>query len=546
MKDISRRSFLKTGALGALATALVPMTADWSPVFARSGSELIFRPFPHPWMPEFNYVYAADEFEDPFRSTMQVDKQGVTIPVEFGDRKFSVNARWYVEGFGYLWLSADNGGEFYAVNENRNHSSYNLNYEFARTRVVRNRQVRARYEKGGSRFSDEVVSLMDLSEELFEDAGKIISYGERAASLSDRALKYALWAGEKMELEHARSQIEKLKRQDNVYFGCETRQFIWAKHDDFVKRFVELFNFATVTHYIWDTWYTHFEPTEGQYNWGVKDDIVNWLSENNITIQGRPMFWFHPIVTPEWLKNKNFDDLKHYVRHHVTTLLTHYGERVLQWEVVNEYHDWANIHNHTPEQITEIVRLACDTTKEINPKVVRILNNCAPWAEYAAWGRMARQKEPADRPLRSPRKFIQNLIEAGVDFDVLGIQVYFPRRDLSDIMRMIERFEKFGKPIYITEIGATSGPTADLISTGKMKLPEEPYEWHRHWDEELQADWLEQVYTMYYSRPTIKAINWYDFADFRTFILNGGLVKEDGTTKRSFHRLKNLLENWKR
>lgn len=546
MKDISRRSFLKTGALGALATALVPITADWSSVFARSASELIFRPFPHPWMPEFNYAYAADEFEDPFRSTMQINKQGVTVPVEFGDRKFSVNARWYVEGFGYLWLSADNGGEFYAVNENRNHSSYNLNYEFARTRVVRNRQVRARYEKGGSRFSDEVVSLMDLSEELFEDAGKIISYGERAASLSDRALKYALWAGEKMELEHARSQIDKLKRQDKVYFGCETRQFIWAKHDDFVKRFVELFNFATVTHYIWDTWYTHFEPTEGQYNWGVKDDIVNWLSENNITIQGRPMFWFHPIVTPEWLKNKNFDDLKHYVRRHVTNLLTHYGERVLQWEVVNEYHDWANIHNHTPEQITEIVRLACDTTKEINPKVVRILNNCAPWAEYAAWGRMARQKEPADRPLRSPRKFIQNLIEAGVDFDVLGIQVYFPRRDLSDIMRMIERFEKFGKPIYITEIGATSGPTADLISTGKMKLPEEPYEWHRHWDEELQADWLEQVYTMYYSRPTIKAINWYDFADFRTFILNGGLVKEDGTTKRSFHRLKNLLENWKR
>lgn len=546
MKEISRRSFLKTSAVGTMAATMAPAVTGLSSIFAHTAQEMIFRPYPYPWMPEFNYAYAADELEDPFRSAMRVNQQGVVVPADFGKPKFSVNARWYVEGFGYLWLSADNGGEFYSVENSNGRPAFNLNYEFARSRIIRNRQVRKRYEKKGKLFSSEVSHLMDLSEDLFEDAGKILSYGERAANLADRALKYALWTGEKIELENAKANIEKLKRRDNVYFGCETRQFVWAKHEEFVKKFAELFNFATVTHYEWDSWYEHFEPEEGRYNWGVKDDIVNWLLENRITIQGRPMFWFHPIVTPEWLKNKNFDELKKYVRQHVFDLVNHYGDQVQQWEVVNEYHDWANIHNHTPEQITEIVRLACDTTKEANPKVVRILNNCAPWAEYAAWGRMARQKQPADRPLRSPRKFIQDLIEAGVDFDVLGIQVYFPRRDLSDIVRIIERFEKFGKPIYITEIGATSGPTADLISTGKMKLPDEPYEWHRHWDEELQADWLEQVYTLYYSRPAIKAINWYDFADFRTFILNGGLVKEDGAPKRSYFRMKKLLDSWGR
>jgi len=73
-----------------------------------------------------------------------------------------------------------------------------------------------------------------------------------------------------------------------------------------------------------------------------------------------------------------------------------------------------------------------------------------------------------------------------------------------------------------------------------------PYDWHRAWDEELQADWLEQVYTLYYSRLNIKAINWYDFSNFRPFIVNGGLVTESCEPKQSFYRLKELLRSWNR
>lgn len=541
MCALSRRDFLKSGALGA--AALGTGFLDRPPLFAAAARERIFRAWPHPWMPEFTTAYAADANEDPFRSGIRVDRGEVIVPAEMADQRFSVNARWYVEGFGYLYLAADNGGRYYSQDDP---AQYNLNYEFARSRVSRNRAVQRRYEEQGSRFSAEVRHLMALAEELLEDAGKRAGEGEQAARRADRSLFYALQAGELIELEQARQRIDRQKRLESFYFGCETRQFIWAKHDEFIQRFSELFNFATITHYIWDSWYEHFEPEEGRYNWGIKDDILAWLEEKGIVAQGRPLFWFHPIVTPDWLKEKGLDDLKRYIANHARHVVGHYGERVLQWEIFNEYHDWANIHNHTPEETTELVRLACDTTREVNPRVVRILNNCAPWAEYAAWGRMARQKEPASRSLRSPRRFIQDLVEAGVEFDVLGIQIYFPRRDLSDIVRMLERLEKFGKPIYITELGATSGPTADLVATGKMTLPVEPFEWHRPWDEELQADWLEQVYTLYYSRPAIQAVNWYDFADFRTHILNGGLIREDGGQKRSFHRLKELLSRWNR
>lgn len=495
-------------------------------------------------MPLLDWAYAADEFEDPFASPMTVGRDGIAVDKGIGKRPYSVNARWYVPGFGLVWLSADNAGKKYSHEDASRSGPFNLNYEFARSRVARNAEVAGRYEKQGTVFSPEVVHLRHLTEELLNDAFKALSDGEQCGAISNKCLNYALWAGEKIELEKARQDIARMQRKDQVKFGCESRQYIWAKSEDMQKRFVEVMNHATVTHYIWDTWYPLFEPSEGVYNWGIKDDIVRWLKANRISIEGRPIVWFHPSVTPDWLKNKNFDQLKKYVEKHTVNLVSHYGNDLAEWEVINEYHDWANIHNHTPAQITEITRLVCDKTRETNPKVGRLINNCCPWAEYAARGRMARMA--ATRPLRSPRKFMQDITEAGVEYEYLGIQIYFPQRDLSDIVRLLERLEQLNKPLVITEIGASSDFTAPSNTGATRGSSGEPYAWHRYWDDELQADWLEQVYTIYYSRPTIKAINWYDFSDFRPFIVNGGLIREDATPKRSFERLKSLLASWGR
>jgi endo-1,4-beta-xylanase len=538
---ITRRTFVRNVAFGAGAFAATSVAKGFSPFVIARPEGVVFRPQAHPRMPSMEFVYLADEHEDPFKSAVRITREGIEIPADVGDRRFSVNARWYVPGFGYLYLGADNGGMHYSLKDLNEDAQFNLGLEFARSRVARNLAVRERYGIEGSAFSAEVGHLTALSQELLRDAEKQPALGDRTGQLANRALLYALQAGEKIELEHAQNLIARKGKRD-AWFGCESRQYVWARSEEMVKRFTELFGFATITHYVWDSWYELFEPREGVYNFGVKDNIVRWLEENQITIQGRPLFWFHPTVTPEWLKQKSFSELKSYMEKHVRNVLGHYGDHILQWEVFNEYHDWANIHGHTPDQITELTRFALDRTKAENPKVVRILNNCCPWAEYAARGRMARMD--AKRPLRSPRKYLADLQEAGVDYDVLGIQVYFPQRDLSDIARLLERLAAFGKPIYITEIGASSNLLTTSPSGAIIASESDPYSWHRNWDEELQADWLEQVYTLYYSRPYVKAINWYDFSDFRPFIANGGLVREDCTAKQSFQRLKQTLADW--
>lgn len=530
----SRRDFMKTGILGAAA-----LTTGWANVLGRR-SDLVLRPYAHPVMPPIEWAYLSDVNGDPFPAPVDVTREGIVVP-DSVDRPFAVNTKWYVEGFGYVWLAADNRGELYTAESLRNGTTGNLNVAFAESRVHRNAKVMDRYRQSGANFSAEVRSLHALSQELLEDALKAGS-GEQAADLADKSLYYALWVGEKIEVENAKQAIARRQRRDDFFFGCETRHFTWAKSMGVEDLFPRVFNYATITHYVFDTWYEVFEPREGQYRWGSRDDIVDWLKQYDITIEGRPLFWFHPWVTPDWLTNKSFSELQQYVDRHVEALVGHYGDDVLHWEVVNEYHDWANVHELNPEQITEIVRQACEKTHEVNPKVSRLINNCCPYGDYAASGHAAHG--PMDRPLRTPRQFIQDLVEAEVPFEVLGIQMYFPERDLSEIVRQIERFAAFGKPMYITEIGASSGPTRQDLLINRSEMPGPLYDWHRPWDEELQADWLEQTYTVFYSLPYIHNVCWYDFTDFRGFINNGGLVTEDTRPKLAFKRLRSLLDEW--
>ncbi|RPH95055.1 MAG: hypothetical protein EHM72_15200, partial [Calditrichaeota bacterium] len=380
MINFSRRNFTKSGLTN---TAALPLTAH--PISfpqVLTAQEMVFQVYPHAWMPEKLWLYAADEFDDPFESGIALKSEGIVVPSELGERLFSLNVRWFVEGFGYVVLTADNGSEYYSLKCFTRNPILNLNFELFKSRIMRNRRVQTRYEKEGVLFSHEIRYLSSIAEQFYADAVKTNSV--KQADYADRGLMYALWAGEKIELERAQYHIESNRRTDLVHFGCETRQYIWAKSEEFTRQFARLFNFATVTHYIWDTWYEVFEPSEGRYNWGVKDNIVNWLGENDITIQGRPLFWFHHSVTPTWLKGKSFDELKKYVVDHTRNVVGHYGDRVMQWEVINEYHDWANIHEHSAKQTIEITKLACDTVKEMNPEIVTIINNCCPFAEYAA------------------------------------------------------------------------------------------------------------------------------------------------------------------
>ena len=551
-----RRSFIKTSALAGAGLALAPaafaaptiLTPRRTPPRTSAGT-LAFRPTyvqrgrgPH----LLDWAYASDTEWDAFHSNITASPDtGVVISDAAGQERFGVDVRWNVEGFGYTFLTADNGGEYYALPPDGQTRELNLNVELAKSRVLRNRRRMAQHAPGGWQPSREVQGLLDLSEGYFEDAERAQDE-QRKAALAQTALLYALRGGEALELDHARHVIARRGPRDDFFFGCDTRAFYQMDPDVFMDGFDELFDYATLTHYltIGHVGVPDFEPTEGDKRFDTRDALFRRLRQRGITVEGRPLYYAYESVTPDWLREKSYDDLLRYIERHVREVVGHYGDGMYAWEVVNELHDWANENRLSPDQAVELTRLACDVAKDTAPTVHRLINNCCPFAEYVQLGKWGNLD--ATHPQRTPRQFMRDLVDAGVDFTITGQQMYFPYRDLQDTILMIERMEDFGRPVQLTEVGVTSGPSKQTVLDGSLGVPTEPYVWHRPWDEELQADWMEGVYTLAYSKPWIEAANWYDFVDGPSWLPNGGLVRDaQGEPKAIFHRLKALQEAWR-
>lgn len=486
------------------------------------------------------WAFASDTEWDAFYTNIFVSSDGVKISDAAGKEKFGINVRWNVEGFGYIYITADNAGEFYELPPIGKSRTFNLNFELAKSRAARNRERIKQFSEEGWKPSRDLEPFINLSEEYLEDSLKHLQENERCAELAQKSLCYSMWAGEKLELEKAQFDIQKNGRRENFFIGCDTKGFSRMDKNLFMELFSELFNYATITHYL-----QRFQKEEGIYTYGDRDEQFSLLKAKGITVEGRPVFWADECCTPQWLQDKSFPDVLKYVEKHTREVVSHYGDQMYAWEIINEAHDFGNVMKLLPDQLVEIAKLIAETAKDTNPKVHRLINNCCINADYI---QIWTPKEAYEKnQLVTPHQFIKLCHESGVDFTITGQQLYYQytNRDLADTIRMIERLKKFGKPVQITEIGTTSGPTKETVASGEYVLPEHPYSWHRSWDEDLQAEWLEQIYTILYSKSWIEAINWYDFVDPFSFIKNGGLLANpEGKVKAAYLRLKKLKRKW--
>ncbi len=556
MKKISRRSFIKNSALAGAGTLVSANTILSAPAFLQKNrippntvvGELLFNAHfvqkgkgPH----IYNLAWATDDKWDTFFTNIQVNKKGVIISDTKGKDKFGINVRWNVEGFGWTNITADNGGDFYYLPPVGKSQELNLNFELCKSRVKRNRGRMMTFLREGWNPSSELMMYVNLSEEFFEDAIKNQTNVIKCAELSQRGLFYALHGSEKMELEKAQFDILVNGRREDFYVGCDARSFYQMYQDKFLELFSNLFNYANITFVVkGDGMMSDYQSSPGVINPETRELLINKLKERNIKCQERLLFWFHDCCIPDWLRDMKYDDLLRYAEKLTTDTMKRFGDSLYAMEVVNELHDWANELQLSHEQITELTRLINDVSKSIAPNVKTTINNCCPFAEYVQLNSYS--GSPAKYPQRTPYQFSKDLIEAGINFDILEQQMYFPYRDLQDSILMIEKLSTLGKPMQISEIGCPGGPTNRSVKLETVNITDEPYLWHHPWNEHTQANWMEAIYTLIFSKSFIKAGNWFDFVDPYSYLQNGGLLRSpEGDRKEAYYRLETLKNKWK-
>jgi endo-1,4-beta-xylanase len=209
------------------------------------------------------------------------------------------------------------------------------------------------------------------------------------------------------------------------------------------------------------------QPTEGNFTFATADAQVNFGKANNMLIRGHTLVWHNQ--NPTWLFNdlngqpmtptpENRALLLQRLRNHIQTVITHYGDDIYAWDVVNEVIDpaqpdgfrrsqWFNILG--TEYIDEAFRVA----RQVAPNAKLYINDF-----------------DTTNPIK--RQFLLNLVsdlkDRGIPIDGVGHQMHnnieFP--SAQAIIDTINMFHDLGMDNQITELDVSiysgSFPTAIL------------------------------------------------------------------------------------
>lgn len=471
--------------------------------------------------PVLESLYASDLSFEPDERRQRILPDG-TVDLLVTQSPYMLHAKLNLPLYGNIWVMADNQGQ-----------GYTGDFVDFVSEAIRTYIAEAKRLAEGVALSVTTRSHLDAAEEFAHLANRGTSTPENRLY----ALSHAIYAAEGALYERAR-QVAYASPRADLLLGCNFFRYT-TPGARYAKLFAKAFDFATLPFYAGRT-----VPEEGRYTYGYIDSALDFLAQQGIRAKGHPLWFGHEGVNPRWLFGLPYETLKGHAadiaKHHVST----YRGRVDVWDAMNEAHDWANCFELSQPEQLDLTRVCCDALREANADATAIVNVCLPFAEYVA-GRYNCYGALPER-LRSPLAYLRAVLEAGIDFDVVGIQLYFPARDMVAVSRMLDAFASLGKPIHITEMGVNGGTRGQAGTPGSSwsQLSMSEGTWHGGWNERTQADWLEQFYTIAASRQEIKALTWWDFME-PSFSGNGALLYEDEIPRESYFRLLALREKIK-
>lgn len=434
-----------------------------------------------------------------------------------------------VEGFGQVKVYADNGGEGYTIADGE--LEIDVPLEATRSRIAKTKALLN---------TNPAEAFRAQTRERLAAAERRLTSAEDSSPVNARelyaALADALWAGEMATLDVAHHRIAASQPRTDFLFGAALSPNFEEWGETKRKLFRDVFNFATLkTLYL-----KGYEPSRGDPNPEPTNQQLAWLERHGIAAKGHPLIYLIEPNTPSWLQGVDAAELTNAMVERVVRDVRRFEGRIQFYDVVNEPN---NPHAmYTQHEIVDLTKAALQATERADPDAVRIVNVNLPTGDLIADPNAAALALVGKA--QTAYQFFQSLEEAGANYDVVGIQMYYPGLDMMEISRMLDRYAKFGRTIHITEIGISSAPGPDPKSEYFQKADslDAMGEWHGPWSESRQAEWLEQFYTVAYSKPSIEAVSWWDFSD--DFWPYGGLLDRDGRPKEAYDRLKHLLESW--
>ncbi len=414
---------------------------------------------------------------------------------------------------------------------------YNLNVELARFRLMKMVQKQEdwnlfdfpRAEKFNQRFREAQV--------MFAEALGLLHEPAKAAELADQSLAVALELSDQVAQFHGDLLLNR-RRQSNALskhlFGCRVDStVINQKYKDTLA---EHFDYAILPM----SW-KQLQPAEGTFQTDPVDEWVDLLARKRVPIIAGPLIDLSDNEVPDWMFiwEHDFETLRELAYEFVQKVVHRYRKAVSVWNVVGGLHT-NSAFTLSFEQIIELTRLLVSQVKTILPNARTLVTIKEPFGEYHARGATS----------VPPMLYAEMVAQAGINFDAFGLEIeqgvptpggYM--RDVFQLSVMLDRFSTIGRPVFITSLGVPDRNTPDAADRTEGKLdPSLAGRWHRPWDPQLQADWIDTAYKLLLSKPFVESIAWGNLADINPSLPGGGLLDDMLKPKPSFAKVLELRD----
>ena len=318
------------------------------------------------------------------------------------------------------------------------------------------------------------------------------------------------------------------------------------KNEAYKKHFSELFNMATLPFY-WDA----TEPEKGKLRYDKNsstmyrrppiDHCIEFCEKHGI--EPREHALAYDGFFPKWLYGASVDECKAELERRFSEISMRYADKIPTIEVTNEM-EWEEGKTKFYDS-PQFVEWCFKTAEKYFPNNKLCIN------EHTAlvWNDKCRATDKY-------YAYTEANILKGARVDAVGIQYHLfhnkedfyraTRKTLNPerLYKIMDLYSNFGKPIHITEITVPA------------------YSWNDE-DEQLQAEIIEKLYSVWFSHPSVEQIIYWNLVDGYAHLwdpepekikasqgdmtlgenyYHGGLFRFDLTPKPSYYKIKELLQ----
>lgn len=316
------------------------------------------------------------------------------------------------------------------------------------------------------------------------------------------------------------------------------------KNSKYKELFKDAFNEATLPFY-----WSDLEPEEGKprfekdspkvYRRPAPDLCLEYCEKHGITPKEHCLTYFN--FQPDWVDKYDIDDMKKKLETRYKILAERYADRINGWEVINELLcTWDPWNQNSFFRSDDVLDWNFKLAEKYFPQNELIINETGlVWQ----WHHFAYSRSGYYQMIKSG-------LERGLRIDAVGMQyhVFSDREDEKNhvtdmynpktLFDVLDTYERLGKPIQITEI------TVPAYSDSSE-------------DEQIQAELIEQLYSIWFSHNAVEAIIYWNLPDgYAAFApqgdmasgenkYRGGLLRFDLSKKPAYEMIYHLFnERW--